>query len=49
MQQMNWGFGSTVHPTELFGKSTILYIGVGGGIEALQFTYSWHYNGGGCC
>jgi len=39
MQQMNYGCGSTVHPTELFGQPTVLYIGVGGGIEALQFAY----------
>ncbi|OLP18692.1 SAM-dependent methyltransferase [Leptolyngbya sp. 'hensonii'] len=39
MQQMNYGCGSTVHPTELFGEPTVLYIGVGGGIEALQFAY----------
>lgn len=39
MQQMNYGCGSTVHPTELFGKPSVLYIGVGGGLEALQFAY----------
>lgn len=39
MQQMNYGCGSTVHPAELFGEPTVLYIGVGGGIEALQFAY----------
>jgi SAM-dependent methyltransferase len=39
MQQMNYGCGSTVQPTELFGDPTVLYIGVGGGIEALQFAY----------
>jgi len=39
MQQMNYGCGSTVHPTELFGEPTVLYIGVGGGIEALQLAY----------
>ncbi|MBD1868311.1 arsenosugar biosynthesis arsenite methyltransferase ArsM [Cyanobacteria bacterium FACHB-471] len=39
MQQMNYGCGSTVHPTELFGNPTVLYIGVGGGLEALQFAY----------
>lgn len=39
MQQMNYGCGSTVHPTELFGEPSVLYIGVGGGIEALQFAY----------
>jgi SAM-dependent methyltransferase len=39
MQQMNYGCGSTVHPMELPGEPTVLYIGVGGGIEALQFAY----------
>ncbi len=39
MKQMNYGCGSTVHPTELFGEPTVLYIGVGGGIEALEFAY----------
>ncbi|HEY9824828.1 MAG TPA: arsenosugar biosynthesis arsenite methyltransferase ArsM [Stenomitos sp.] len=39
MQQMNYGCGTTVHPAELFGSPTVLYIGVGGGLEALQFAY----------
>lgn len=39
MQNMNYGCGSTVHPTELNPDSTILYVGVGGGLEALQFAY----------
>ncbi len=39
MQEMNYGCGSTVHPAELFGEPTVLYIGVGGGLEALQFAY----------
>ncbi|XHX77873.1 MAG: arsenosugar biosynthesis arsenite methyltransferase ArsM [Stenomitos frigidus ULC029] len=46
MQQMNYGCGSTVHPTELFGAPTVLYIGVGGGIEALQFAYFCRQAGG---
>jgi SAM-dependent methyltransferase len=46
MQQMNYGCGSTVHPAELFGKPTVLYIGVGGGIEALQFAYFCRQPGG---
>jgi SAM-dependent methyltransferase len=46
MQQMNYGCGSTVHPTELFGEPTVLYIGVGGGIEALQFAYFCRQLGG---
>jgi SAM-dependent methyltransferase len=39
MHQMNYGCGSTVHAAELFGNPTVLYIGVGGGLEALQFAY----------
>ena len=39
MQEMNYGCGSTVHPSELGNEPTVLYIGVGGGLEALQFAY----------
>ncbi len=39
MQEMNYGCGTTVHPTELANDPTILYVGVGGGLEALQFAY----------
>ncbi len=39
MYQMNYGCGTTVHATELYGNPTVLYIGVGGGLEALQFAY----------
>lgn len=39
MQEMNYGCGTTVHPTELSGEPTVLYVGVGGGLEALQFAY----------
>jgi hypothetical protein len=39
MLQMNYGCGTTIHPTELTGSPTVLYIGVGGGLEALQFAY----------
>ena len=39
MQEMNYGCGTTVHPTELSNQPTVLYVGVGGGIEALQFAY----------
>ncbi len=46
MQQMNYGCGSTVHPAELVGSPTVLYIGVGGGIEALQFAYFCRQPGG---
>ncbi len=39
MQQMNYGCGSTVHPRDLVNNPTILYVGVGGGMELLQFSY----------
>jgi ubiquinone/menaquinone biosynthesis C-methylase UbiE len=39
MQEMNYGCGTTVHPTELYNEPTVLYVGVGGGLEALQFAY----------
>ncbi|HEY9613585.1 arsenosugar biosynthesis arsenite methyltransferase ArsM [Allocoleopsis sp.] len=39
MQQMNYGCGTTVHPAELTNEPTVLYVGVGGGLEALQFAY----------
>lgn len=39
MQEMNYGCGSTVHPRDLVGNPKILYVGVGGGMELLQFSY----------
>lgn len=39
MQQMNYGCGSTVHPRDLANQPKILYVGVGGGMEVLQFAY----------
>jgi SAM-dependent methyltransferase len=39
MLEMNYGCGSTVHPRDLVGSPTILYVGVGGGMELLQFSY----------
>ena len=39
MQQMNYGCGSTVHPRDLVNNPKILYVGVGGGMELLQFAY----------
>lgn len=39
MQEMNYGCGTTVHPAELSHQPTVLYVGVGGGLEALQFAY----------
>jgi len=39
MQEMNYGCGTTVHPAELGNEPTVLYVGVGGGLDALQFAY----------
>lgn len=39
MEQMNYGCGSTVHPRDLVNNPKILYVGVGGGMELLQFAY----------
>lgn len=39
MLDMNYGCGSTVHPRDLVNAPSILYVGVGGGMELLQFSY----------
>lgn len=39
MLEMNYGCGSTVHPRDLVNDPSILYVGVGGGMELLQFAY----------
>ena len=39
MLEMNYGCGSTVHPRDLSHSPTVLYLGVGGGMELLQFAY----------
>jgi SAM-dependent methyltransferase len=39
MLSMNYGCGSTVHPRDLDNEPTVLYVGVGGGMELLQFSY----------
>lgn len=39
MLEMNYGCGTTVHPRDLVGSPTVLYVGVGGGLELLQFAY----------
>ncbi|WP_395805571.1 arsenosugar biosynthesis arsenite methyltransferase ArsM [Daejeonella sp.] len=46
MQQMNYGCGSTVNPRDLVNEPTILYVGVGGGMELLQFSYFNRTKGG---
>src|SRR5712692_4613089 len=39
MEEMNYGCGTTVHMQDLSPGLTILYVGVGSGLEALQFAY----------
>ncbi len=46
MMQMNYGCGSTVHPRDLVDSPTVLYVGVGGGMELLQFSYFSRQKGG---
>jgi len=46
MLDMNYGCGSTVNPRDLVNNPTILYVGVGGGMELLQFSYFSRRTGG---
>jgi ubiquinone/menaquinone biosynthesis C-methylase UbiE len=39
MEEMNYGCGSTVDPRDVTASSDVLYIGVGSGLEALQFAW----------
>lgn len=39
MLEMNYGCGSTVNPRDLVNNPTILYVGIGGGMEVFQFAY----------
>ena len=39
MLRMNYGCGTTVHPRDLVNDPSVLYVGVGGGMELLQFAY----------
>jgi ubiquinone/menaquinone biosynthesis C-methylase UbiE len=39
MLEMNYGCGTTVAPRDLVNEPTVLYIGIGGGMELLQFSY----------
>ena len=39
MLEMNYGCGSTVNPRDLVNDPSILYVGVGGGMEVLQFAF----------
>ena len=46
MIEMNYGCGTTVHPRDLAEQPTVLYLGVGGGLELLQFAYFTRRSGG---
>lgn len=46
MQEMNYGCGSTVHARDLSNNPKMLYVGVGGGMELLQFAYFNRQKGG---
>lgn len=46
MLEMNYGCGSTVNPRDLVNNPTILYVGIGGGMELLQFSYFNRQNNG---
>jgi SAM-dependent methyltransferase len=46
MERMNYGCGSTVNPRDLANSPTVLYVGVGGGMELLQFAYFSRQKGG---
>jgi SAM-dependent methyltransferase len=46
MQEMNYGCGSTVHARDLTKNPKMLYVGVGGGMELLQFSYFNRQKGG---
>jgi SAM-dependent methyltransferase len=39
MKEMNYGCGSTVNSRDLLNSPNIMYVGVGGGMEVLQFSY----------
>ena len=39
MSEMDYGCGTTVHLQDLKPDTNVLYVGVGGGMEALQFAY----------
>ena len=46
MQEMNYGCGTTVHASDLTNNPKMLYVGVGGGMELLQFSYFNRSKGG---
>ncbi len=46
MLEMNYGCGSTVSAKDLVNNPRVLYVGVGGGMELLQFAYFSRQPGG---
>ncbi len=46
MHEMNYGCGTTVHAQDMTENQTVLYVGVGGGLEALQLAYYTRRPGG---
>ena len=46
MRQMDYGCGTTVHDQDMTEGQTVLYVGVGGGLEALELAYFARRPGG---
>ena len=46
MHEMNYGCGSTVHLQDMREDQRVLYVGIGGGLEALRFAYFARRPGG---
>ncbi|MEM6750289.1 MAG: arsenosugar biosynthesis arsenite methyltransferase ArsM [Planctomycetota bacterium] len=46
MHEMNYGCGATVHLEDMRPDQRVLYVGVGGGLEALQLAYFTRTPGG---
>ena len=46
MEEMNYGCGSTISAQDLINNPKVLYVGVGGGMELLQFSYFSRQKGG---
>ena len=46
MHEMNYGCGTTIHLQDMAEGQQVLYVGVGGGLEALQLAYFSRRPGG---
>ena len=46
MVEMNYGCGTTIHLQDMTANQRVLYVGVGGGLEALQLAYFTRRPGG---